>query len=336
MRAAIGSALVTAGCSSSPSNRTNSSANKPLDKVTHATGFGTYPEESFSYVAVEKGFFREAGIEVKIVPGAGGEVNLGMLATGKADFTEIDYAGALVRAGNGKFDPFRCVAAIHRQTLICFLALTGKGIASPVDLMHKTLGQQAGTVQKTLFPAYARLAGFDASTVTWVNGTPQTLPAMLASGNANAIGSYVTSQPFIQHSTGKEILVLPYSTYLTDLYGSALVASKKLIDTNPDLVHRYTGALLKGLDYTVKNPDEAAAILKKAVPTTEINGAIAGIKTLVPYVGPGQNGGAFGEFDQGKVARGTALLQGLGLYQNGFAPERVVDFGTIAAVSKAQ
>jgi NitT/TauT family transport system substrate-binding protein len=337
MRAAIGSALVTTGCSSTPSTRTNTSANKALDRVTHATGFGTYPEESFSYVAVAKGFFRDAGIDVTIVPGAGGEVNLGMLGAGKAHFTEIDYSGALVRAGNGKFDNYRCVAALHRQTLICFMALGGHGIAAPVDLAHKTVAQQAGAVHKLLFPAYARLAGFDASTVNWVNGTPQTLPAMLATGNASAIGQYVTSLPGIQHAAaGKEIVVLPYSTYLTDLYGAALVTSTDLLKTNPDLVHRYTGALLKGLDYTVKNPDEAAAILKKAVPTTDLGSALAGVKTLAPYVGPGQNGDAFGQFDQGKVARGTALLQGLGLYQNGFAPERVVDFGTVPAISKAQ
>jgi len=338
MRAAIGSALVTARCSSSPSTRTNNTANnKAPDKVTHATGFGTYPEESFSYVAVAKGYFQDAGIEVTIVPGAGGEVNLGMLGTNKVQFTEIDYSGALVRAGTGKFDNYRCVAALHRQTLICFMALAGHGIAGPVDLAHKTVAQQAGAVHKLLFPAYARLAGFDASTVNWVNGTPQTLPSMLATGNASAIGQYVTSLPGVQRASGgKEIVTLPYSTYLTDLYGAALVTSTDLIKKNPDLVHRYTGALLKGMDYTVKNPDEAAAILKKAVPTTDLGGAIAGIKTMAPYVGPGQNGDAYGQFDQGKVARGTALLQGLGLYPNGFDPERVVDFATMQAASKAQ
>lgn len=337
MRAAIGSALVTAGCSSSPSNLTNSSANKPLDKVTHATGFGSFGDEAFSYVAVAKGFFRDANIEVTIVPGAGGEVNLGMLSSGKAQFTEIDYSGALVRTGNGKFDPFRCIAALHRQTLIGFLALAGKGIASPADLVHKTVAQQAGAVPKLLFPAYARLAGFDGTTVNWINGTPQTLPAMLASGSVNAIGSYVTSLPSMQRAAaGHEIVTLPYSAYLTDLYGAGLITTKKLIDTNPDLVHRFTGAILKGLDYTVKNPEEAAEILKKAVPTTDVPTAVTTIKTIAPYVGADQNSGAFGSFDEGKVARGTALLQGLGMFPSGFAPEKAVDFSIVPVSSKAK
>ena len=331
MRAALGSTLVTAGCSSSPSTTGNNKSKTP-DKVSHATGFGTYAEEAFTWVADAKGFFRDANIEVKIVPGAGGQVNLGMLGSGQVQFTEIDYSGALYRAGNGKFDPFRCVAAMHRQTLICFMAIGGKGIASPTDLVGKTIAIQEGLVHKLLFPAYARLAGFDAGTVNWINGAPQALPAMLASGSANAIGQYVTSVAGVQRAAaGKEIVTLPYSTYLTDLYGSAITTTKKLIDDNPDLVRRYTGAILKGMDYTVKNPEEAASILKKAVPTTDLNSAVSTLKTLIPYVGPGQNGGAFGAFDPGKVARGTALLQGLGLFQNGFAPEKVVDFSIVPA-----
>jgi NitT/TauT family transport system substrate-binding protein len=212
--------------------------------------------------------------------------------------------------------------------------MAGKGIASPADLAHKTLAQQQGAVPKTLFPAYARLAGFDASTVNWTYGTPQTLNAMLASGNCDAIGTYVTSLPNAQHAAGgHEIVALPYSTYLTDLYGSVIVTKKELIDTNPDLVHRFTGAILKGLDYTMKNPQEAAELLKKTIPTTDVPSAVATIKTIVPYVGADQSG-SLGAFDQGKVARGTALLQGLGLFPSGFAPEKAVDFSIVSATSK--
>jgi NitT/TauT family transport system substrate-binding protein len=335
MRAALGSTLVTAGCSASPSTAANTA--KAPDKVTHATGFGSFGDESFSYVAVAKGFFHEVNIDVTIVPGAGGEVNLGMLGSGKAQFTEIDYSGALVRAGNGKFDAFRCVAALHRQTLIGILTLSGKGIAGPADLAHKTIAQQPGAVPRTLFPAYARLAGFDPTTVNWINGTPQTLNAMLASGSTNAIGTYVTGLAGAQRAaSGHEVLTLPYSAYLTDLYGAGIITTTKLIETNPDLVHRFAGALLKGLDYTVKNPEEAAEILKKAVPTTDVPTAVTTIKTLVPYVGTDQNSATFGAFDQGKVARGTALLQGLGMFPSGFAPEKVVDFSIVPATAKAQ
>jgi len=335
MRAAIGSALVTAGCSSSPSTSGNNKSKEP-DKVTHATGFGSFGDEAFAYVAVAKGFFRDVNIEVTIIPGAGGEVNLGYLGSGKAQFTEIDYSGALVRTGNGKFDPFRCVAACHRQTLIGFLALGGKGIAGPADLAHKTVAQQAGAVPKTLFPAYARLAGFDPSTVNWINGTPQTLNAMLASGACSAIGTYVTSIANAQRAAGgHEIVTLPYSAYLTDLYGSVIVTTQKLIETNPDLVRRYTGAIMKGLDYTIKNPEESAELLKKTIPTTDVPTAVTTIKTLIPYVGTGQSG-PLGAFDQGKVARGTALLQGLGMFSSGFAPEKAVDFSIVPAGSKAQ
>jgi NitT/TauT family transport system substrate-binding protein len=325
MRAAVGSALVTAGCSSAQPKNSN---NKTLDKVTHVTGFGATGTESFSWVAQSKGFFRDAGLEVTIVPGAAGDANLASVGSGKAQFTEIDYSGALVRAGNGQFEAFRCIGAIHYQTLIAFIALANRGITGPLDLPHKTLAIQPGSVHKTLFPAYAKLAGFDPASVKWVDGTPQTLPSMLATGAVDAIGQYVISAPAVKAAAkDKELVTLGYGNYLTDLYGSVLVTTTQLLKSNPDLVRRYSGALFRGLQYIVENPDESAQILKKAVTTVDVPAAVAGIKMLTPYVRTGSNGTAAGALDQGRVARGIALLQGLGLFQNGYSPDRAVDFG---------
>src|SRR5690348_7362034 len=234
MRAALGSALVTAGCSASHTKNTP----KAMDKVTHITGFGAGGSEAFSWVAQAKGFFSEVNIDVTIKPGAAGDQNLANVQSGNAQFTEIDYAGALIRGGQaGKFDAFRCVAAIHWQTQIAWIALANNGITTATDLAHKTVAEQAGSVHKTLFPIYAKQAGFDPATVNWAEGTAQTLPSMLGTKNVDAIGQYVVSAPTIKGAVKRDVVVLPYGQYLTDLYGSVLVTSNDLLTKNPDLVH---------------------------------------------------------------------------------------------------
>src|SRR6266545_3681003 len=280
-----------------------------LERITYLTAFGTFGREGYAWVARDKGFFAEAGLQVDIKPGAAGDLNLKTLAAGQAQFAVIDYAGALVRAGTGAFDPFRAVAALTDRTLIALMSLAGYGIQAPLDLKGKAIGQAQGAVIKTLFPAYARMAGLDPDTVRWLEFTPQELPALLASRRVDAIGQFVVGQPAIAKAGGgRDVVVLPYSNYLGDLYGNVLVTRTDLIQNRPDLVQRFTAALLRGLVYATSHPEEAGQLLHKAVPATDA-----------------------GRFDAPKVRRGIALLQGLGLFARGFDPEQLVAFDTVPA-----
>jgi NitT/TauT family transport system substrate-binding protein len=333
MRAALGSALVTAGCSTSKTK----SAPKSMDKITMQTGFGATGDLSYYWVAQAKGFFKDVNIDVTITPGAAGDANLTALGSGKVDFTSIDYSGGVIRGGTGAFDKFRMVSYLHYQTLIAFVCLSNNGITTATDLAHKKLAQQAGSVHKTLFPTYAKLAGFDPTTVTWVDGTPQTLPSMLISKNVDGIGLFITGAPNAKHAAqqaGRDIVILPYGQYLTDLYGAVLTTRAELIQKNPDLVRRATSALMKGLEYTVQNPHEAATILKAAVPATDVDTAAAAAAGLAPYVHPGSNGAPLGALDPQRVARGIALLQGLGTYTTGYDPTKICDFSIISGTAK--
>jgi len=63
-----GLALGSAGCTS---GRPNPATTRPPDKITYLTGFNITGQDAFAYVAVEKGFFLDAGLQVQIKPGAG-------------------------------------------------------------------------------------------------------------------------------------------------------------------------------------------------------------------------------------------------------------------------
>jgi NitT/TauT family transport system substrate-binding protein len=296
------------------------------DKVGYVTAFGTFGREAYAWVAKDKGYFAEAGIEVTIVPGSAGETNLNILRAGRADFAVIDYSGALVRAGTGKFRDMRCVAALGDQTQVALMGMADRGIRNPADLAGRKIGQVAGAVPKTLFPAYARLAGFDPSHVQWLEGfSAAQLPAVLAAGRVDAIGQFPPGLPGVQAAVGKRpVTVLPYSHYLSDLYGNVLVASTALLARDPGLVTRFTGALVKGLTYAVGHPDEAGRIMHRYVSTTRAETAAAELAILGQYVSASTGGRPAG-FDKTKVARGIALIQSLGLIPASFDPGDVVD-----------
>jgi NitT/TauT family transport system substrate-binding protein len=293
---------------------------RAVDQVTFLTGLGQTGREGYAYVADAKGFFAAEHIKVAVKAGQAGEYNLQLLRGGQAQFVAIDYSGAVVRAGTGKFDGVRCIAVLQQRTTIALMALARSGITSARDLIGRTIAQPAGAVTKTLFPAYAKLARLDPAqiaTVSWIDAPGAQLPSLLAAGKVDAIGQFVPAAPTVSAAAkGAQVTVLPYGDYMGDLYGNVLVTRT---DVEPDLQRRFTRALFRGLAYAVDHPDEAGQIIHAAAPTTPAAGAAAELRLLKPYVGaPVAN--------PDLVARSIALMQGIGMIPAPIPPEQVFDF----------
>ncbi|GAB3864612.1 ABC transporter substrate-binding protein [Dactylosporangium cerinum] len=323
--AVLATALIgtTGGCTSSKAEP--AAAEKQADKVTYLTAFGAVGRDAFAWVAQEKGYFKEAGLDVTIQLGAATGENLKGLAAGQAQFANLDLIGAWILAGKGDYKDFRTIAAIHQQSLVSIVTLEGSGITSPKDLEGKKVGAATGSVNQLLFPAYAKLAGIDASKVQWVNAQPPQLPALLAGGQVQALSTFLIGSKGIEKAAGgKKAVILPYSKYLGDLYGNGIITTAKIAKENPDLARRFRDASLKAVKYSIEHPDEAAQILKKAQPAADITAAVGEITLMTPYV---SSGAAIGAMDQERVARAIATLQAGGLIPAGLTPDAVVDFG---------
>jgi NitT/TauT family transport system substrate-binding protein len=319
---------LVAGCSSGSDSADTPKGGdgRALEKVTYLTSFGNFGRDSYAWVAKEKGFFSEAGFDVEIKPGQGTGSVIQTVVGGQAQFGPIDLTGGLLQLGNGQAKDFVAVAAIQQRTMAAIATVEGKNIASPKDLEGKKLADTPGSVVRNLFPTYARMAGIDASKVTWVNGEAQTLMGTLASGSVDGIGQFVVGQPTIEAITKKKAVVLPYSDVMQDLYGNVLITSTKIAKENPEMVKRFTGALMKGLEYALANPKEAADILKKNVDATVPAAAAAELQLMAAYVRSSNSGTQLGTLDSGRVAKSIAILQGAGALKQNITPDQIIDF----------
>ncbi|WP_127503843.1 ABC transporter substrate-binding protein [Actinoplanes solisilvae] len=290
------------------------------DNVTYVTAFGAVGRDAFVWVAKEKGYFDEAGIDVTIQKGAGNVQNLTMIKSNQAQFGALDFTGAVIQAGTGKFTEWRAVAAVHQQTLVSIMTTDGTGITKPVDLRGKTVATGAGSVSELLFPAYAKLAGLDPATVKLQGVQATALTGLMAQGRVDALSTFLLSRKALETASKKQVVVLPYSDYLKDLFGNAIIARADLISSDRDLVERFTTAALKGLRYTIEHPQEAAEILNRAEPTAAVPAAVGEIEAMKPYVG-----GSPGHFDEARVKAGIDELVNAGLMPVGLTPAKVVD-----------
>jgi NitT/TauT family transport system substrate-binding protein len=293
-----------------------------LDKVTFVTALGTNGRDSYAHVAKAKGFFADAGLDVAIEPGKAGDYNNQMIATGRAQFAAVDASGALVRYGTGADTSFRIVAGVHHTTLISIIGLDGK-LTSPKDLQGRTIGTVAGAVPQTLFPAYARLAGVDDRTVSWVNAQSDQLPQLLIANKLDGAALFIVARAGIDAAApGRHTTALAYSDYMSDLLGAVVIASRKLVTSSPDLVRRFVGALMRGLDYAVTHPDEAGQILHTAIPIQNPTIASTELTLMRPYVIA--SGHPIGAIDPTRLAKSVALLKSMSL----IPPTAPVDIAT--------
>ncbi len=299
----------------------------PRDQVDYLTSFSTFGRDAYAYVAQEKGFFAEAGIDVTITPGTGSVDVLKLVAGGRADFGIADFTATAITVAKEKL-PVTTVAAIQQRSLAAIVALEGGGITTPADLVGKKIGDQPGSTNQVMFPVYAKAAGIDPARVQFVPAAPPALPQLLAAGQVDGIGQFVVGKPLIEAAAkGRKAVVLPYGDLVPDLYGNALVTSKETAAQKPDLVKRFSGALLKGLAYSVEHPGELGQILGKYQPTQDAGVASAEVALMAPYVRPAGFDGPLGELTEQRVEKVLGTLREAGAIPDGVRATDVATTG---------
>ena len=332
-----GLTLTTVGCGDDSNGSAGGSA--PVDQVTYLTAFGAAGRDAFAWIAQEKGYFREANLNVTIQLGKATGENLKALASGRVQFTALDLTGAMISAdpktpSGPAYRDFRAILAIHQQTLVSAMAIEGSGITKPSDLSGKKIAAAANSVNQLLFPGYARLAGFDPTGVQWVAVQPAQLGPVLASGKVNALSTFLIGRPTIEKATRQAkqrgVVVFPFSQYLPDLLGNAVLTSSSIATGKPALVKRFREAMRKALVYTIEHPDEAATLLHQKQPETIA--AVAGqeIKLMTPAV-TAQGQDQIGTIGRSRMTAAIASLREAGVLGSTLKPEDVVDFDVMPA-----
>jgi NitT/TauT family transport system substrate-binding protein len=232
-------------------------------EVNFITDFGYNGRHSYYYVALDKGYYKAEGLDVKILRGQGSADAIKKVAAGAADIGFAD-AGSLVLARSNDEIPVKMVAIVYASSPHAIFALADSGIKVPKDLEGKTIADSAFSAMPLIFNAYAQAAGIDRSKVKWVSAESSALPTLLATGRVEAIGQFTVGEPLLAAAAApKKLVRLAYKDAGLDYYANGIVATEKTISENPDMVKAFVRATLKGMHDAFANPAEAGAILNK-------------------------------------------------------------------------
>ena len=208
------------------------------------------------------------------------------VATGAADVGFGGISALMMAAAEGGV-PVKAVMSIYSKQPDALFTTKGSGINSLKDVVGKTVATSTFSSSNSLWPVVLESNGIDASKIKLLKVDPSTLAPMLAQGGVDATINWVTVAPAIQavlKQAGKELVVLPWTSYGLDGYGWSAMAGDKIIKERPEVLKRYLRALNKSLQFAIASPEKSAADLKAVVPEADEKVIAAEFRASIPLI----------------------------------------------------
>ncbi|MBL8080644.1 MAG: ABC transporter substrate-binding protein [Anaerolineales bacterium] len=236
--------------------------NEALTHIRLPMGYIANIQYAPFYVAIEKGYFKDAGIEIEFDYSFETD-GVKLVGVGELPFAVV--SGEQVLLARAQDVPVTYVAAWYQQYPISVVAKSDANISKVEDLKGKTIGLP-GLFGANYVGLRALLfsAGLTESDVTLEEiGFNQV--ELMAAGKQDIIVGYAANEPIQLKAQGVDVTELRVADSV-QLASNGLLASEKVIQENPELVKRFVGAFLKGLQYTIDNPDDAYTLSETYIP----------------------------------------------------------------------
>ena len=252
----LGMALILSACSNSQVQ------NEALTHIRLPMGYIANIQYAPFYVAVEKGYFRDAGIEPEFDYKFETD-GVALVGAGELPFAVVSGEQVLLARSQGL--PVTYVTAWYQQFPVSVIARSDLGVLVPQDLKGKKIGLP-GLFGANYVGLRALLfeAGMSESDVT-LDAIGFNQVDLMAVGQQDIIVGYAANEPIQLRAQGIPVTEIRVADYV-QLASNGILANEKVIAENPELVHAFVGAFLKGLADTVANPDEAFKISESYIP----------------------------------------------------------------------
>jgi NitT/TauT family transport system substrate-binding protein len=230
--------------------------------LTIAMGFIPNVQFTPMYVAIERGYFADEGLEITLDYGM--ETDL-LQRVGTNDLQFAIASGDQVVLARANELPVRYVLNWYNRFPVCVVSLAESGIIEPGDLAGKTVGTPAVEGASYIgWLAFAQQVGLDATNVN-LQVIGYTQVASLVEGRVDAAICYALNEPIQLRTAGYEINTFYLDEY-TALVSNGLITNDQTIEAQPELVEKVARAFLRGLRDTLDDTDAAFDIARAVIP----------------------------------------------------------------------
>ncbi len=265
-------------------------AQPKLEKFPFRLNWTLYGEHAPFFVARDKGFYAQEGIEIEIQEGSGSTTVSQLVASNNSPVAYVDAATMMRGISNGM--PIRAVGVTLQQSPMAFIYRADAARPTKIaDIKGSRIAMTAGDASLAIFTAFMGKLGMkmeDVQVITVAN--PQGKEQAVLNKQADALLGYFMDQgPRMQLQTGVKM----GWTRLYDMAGVTTLSSAIIVNNNwvkdaknQDLLRRFLRASQRGWQHSFDNRAEAAEIFRKAAPVftqeialLEVEGTMSIIRT---------------------------------------------------------
>ena len=285
-----------------------------LDKVVIASWGKPITEITNLLVEEDKGFFKAKGIEMAIIPGAGGADAIRNLLSGQADVAFTDPASFFTAIDKG--EKLRAIYDIYPQNIFNLVSLKSRNITKPSDLKGKRIGVYSlasGTRQNLQILLHQ--AGLTEADVTIVvTGLLNFLPLM--QGQVDATAATDTGLLVGKQKGLGDVNVMEVKNYV-NISSDFFVVREETYQQKKDVLKRFLQAYQDSAEWMMRSPQEAAKLAVKFALDGQNEAANLEVIKLrnATSVSPVTQQKGLGAFDMNVIQKGANAYKAFGLIQ---------------------
>ena len=222
-----------------------------------------YPNaiHTFIYTAIERGYYAEEGLDVKVRFPANETDGITLVAAGKAELGVYYQHDAVQAVANQKVG-VKSIGAICQAPLNVIVSMKDKNVNSPKDFVGKTVCYGGTVLSEALVRSMMKNVGEDPESVNLLNVGFDLMSSMTTGQVDATIGCLVNHEIPQMEEEGFEVSWFPLTDYgVPNFYEVCFLANTRMIDAEPEVLAGFLRASKKGFDDFKADPDATLKIL---------------------------------------------------------------------------
>jgi NitT/TauT family transport system substrate-binding protein len=243
----------------------DATAPSPSQKVTVRFTWKVTGYYAPLFLALDRGYYSEEGLDVQLAEGSGSETVVKLIANGT---DSIGYGPASVAAeAVSRGLPVKVVAIYQTQTPMGLISFPEIALSSPKDLENKTVGLTVSEALTNMFVPFLRMNDVDVSRVKVIQMDQSARNGQFMARKIDVMSVYIIDQiPILEKRTNAKFNVLDVSKFGLSVLGQSMIVNDEFARKNPELVSKLLRATAKGFAATKEDPVAAAVAINKRRP----------------------------------------------------------------------
>jgi len=254
-----------------------------LVKATVRLAFTYNGHRSPYLLGIDKGFYREEGLDIEVLEGRGVTSSMQLVAAKQDTFTIADPPSLMLGVAQGM--PVRQVAQLYQISPNALISWKDQNIAKPADLVGKTVATLQGDTTTTMLYALLARNAIDRNNVRIVTSDGGTRNQTFLAKRAEAVTGF-SNDSYLGFSatTDGNVNYFLYSDFGIDTMGDGIAAHRDTIASSPKVVQGFVRASIRAYKYALEHPEESVASLMKRAPSLKPEVELQKIKATAPLL----------------------------------------------------